>query len=702
MQHKEIRLYMDKKLSTSSCPYLNRELSVLYFNARVLAQASDPSLPLLERFNFILICSSNLDEFFEIRVPQLQLQARQQPNSQTLDGYPARMVLKEIHRVTHELVEQQYRLLNQTIFPALTATKIQIVDQQNWTVQQRKWLKEYFNNQILPLLSPVALDPAHPFPKIANKSLNLIVSLDGKDAFGRDPGLAVIHAPRSLPRLIRLPGKSDNFVYLSALITAYAEKLFVGMEMTGCYQFRITRNSDVKFNSEDVEDLPKALQYELFDRHYGDASRLEIAKDCPREIAKFLLKTLRLTEDDLYLIDGQVNLSRYRILFNLIDRPQLRYEPFIPSIPEELAKHKDFFAQIRNNDILLHHPFQSFGPVVNFVEHASNDKQVLAIKITLYRTGAESPIVKALAQAARAGKEVTAVIELRARFDEAYNIELANRLHAAGVLVIYGVLGFKTHAKMMLIIRQEGDQLASYAHMATGNYHANTAKMYVDYSFFTCNKEITHDVQSVFQQLTGMGQAVKLKRLLHAPFTLFNRIKQHIENAALCAKQGKPARIIAKMNALTEPKIIQALYAASQAGVEIQLIIRGACCLRPGIANLSQNIQVRSIVGRHLEHSRIYYFSYDDTEHLYLASADWMARNLFQRVEVCFPIENSVLRARIIEEALASYWKDNQCAWSLMANGTYQKITPKTDEPKHNAQLLLLQKYAYIDNQPQD
>ncbi len=677
-------------------PYLNRELSILQFNRRVFSYALDPDIPLLERLNYALICSANLDEFFEIRVAHLQLQAIRQPNSKTLDGYDPRQVLQAISQMTHQLVSEQYLVLNEQLFPALAEAGIRFVPEEQWTPTQAAWVKQYFRTRVLPLLSPIALDPAHPFPRLVNKSLNFIVSLTGKDAFGRDYGLAVVHAPRSLARLIRLPDEGsggDHFVYLSHIIAAHVEELFSGMEITGCYQFRVTRNSDSLLNPEEIDDLSKALQKELLSRRYGAATRLEVVQNCPPTILQFLLEQHQLQESDLYLVNGPVNMGRYRALLALIDYPQLRYPAFTATVPPELLKHKNIFSCIRKRDILLGHPWQSFTSVIELIQQAAIDAKVLAIKVTLYRTGANSPMVDALVQAARAGKEVTAVIELMARFDEADNIDLANRLHVAGALVVYGVLGFKTHAKMLLVVRQEDDQLVRYVHLGTGNYHANTAKVYVDYGVFTYDEQITRDVQSVFQQLTGMGKAIKLQRLLHAPFTLLKSLKEKIAQESEWARQGKSARIIAKMNALTEPTIIQALYQASQAGVQIDLIVRGACCLRPGVPGLSDNIRVRSIVGRFLEHARIYYFYNNGDEMLFLASADWMTRNFFRRVEVCFPVQDKQLLERIKQEALLLYLADNKQAWELQTDGNYCKVDATRATPQA-AQEVLLERYV--------
>ena len=674
---------------------LNRELSILHFNERVLAQALDETIPLLERLQYVLICNSNLDEFFEIRVANLKHQISAHPGQLTSDGYDPRQILMAIHTHVHALVARQYKILNEILFPALETHGIRIIPEQDWDAEQASWLRQYFRKQVLPLVSPIALDPAHPFPKLVNKSMNFIVLLSGKDAFGRDYNLAVVQAPRKLPRFIRLPDElcetGDNFVYLSSIISANISKIFPGMAINGCHQFRITRDSDFSLDVDTVDDLPKALQTGLFSRRYGHATRLEIDSQCPKQQYQFLLKQHGLSEEDLYLVEGQVNLSRSKILLDLVDYPELRFPTFEPSIPLALKQPQKVFARVAEQDILLNHPFQGFDPIVQWVRAAANDPDVLAIKVTLYRTGADSPMISALAEAALAGKEVTAVVELQARFDEADNIALSNRLQSAGALVVYGVLGYKTHTKMLLMIRREFGKLARYAHLSTGNYHASTAKVYVDFGLLTRDKEITHDVQSIFNQLTGMGKAVKLKRLLHAPFTLAKNLRELIDDEIIAAKTGNKAHIIAKMNALTDPGIIQLLYQASQAGVKIELMVRGACCLRPGVKGLSENISVRALVGRFLEHARVYYFYHDGDELLYLASADWMTRNLYSRVEICYPILDPALKLRLQQEALQDYLQDNQQTWLLQSDGCYKRIVRAKEKPCAVQPLLLKQ-----------
>ncbi len=677
--------------------YINRELSLLEFNRRVLEQALDEATPLLERLRFLGISSTNLDEFFEIRVAGLKEQVTYGSTQSGPDNLSSQDLLKRVSAAAHELVGNQYRALSDVLIPDLAKERIRIIRRTHWNEKQAAWIKRFFSTELLPVLTPMGLDPAHPFPRILNKSLNFIVSLEGKDAFGRDSGLAVVQAPRSLPRVIRLPKEYsrgwDGFVLLSSVIHAHVGDLFPGMKATGCYQFRVTRNSELFVDPEEVDDLLRAVEGELSSRRYGDAVRLEVADNCPMDIAQFLLRHFHLTTDDLYQVNGLVNLNRLVAISELVDRPELKYGAFSPSFPSRFDSNRDIFEIIRNGDVLLMHPFESFVPIVELVRQAANDPHVLAVKQTLYRTGPDSAIVKALIDAARAGKEVTVVIELRARFDEEANIELANQLQRVGAHVVYGVVGYKTHAKMVLVVRREGRKLRRYVHLGTGNYHARTARLYTDYGLLTCNKEIGDDVHKIFQQLTGLGRATKLKKLLQSPFTLHKTALEFIQREIAFANDGKPARIIAKMNALVEPQIIQALYEASRAGVKIELIIRGVCCLRPGVPKVSENIQVRSIVGRFLEHTRIFYFYNDGDEQVFCSSADWMDRNFFRRVEACFPIEDKRSKGRVINEGLMPYLTDNTQAWVLQSDGTYKRVKTSSQKPR-SAQLTLLQNLA--------
>ena len=674
--------------------YINRELSILDFHLRVLEQAVDPLHPLLERMNFLLIFSRNMDEFFEIRVAGMMEQLTLGNESRSPDGLTPKQVLDQISKTAHEAIERQYRILNEEIFPKLREEDICFLRRGELTPAQSVWIKKYFQEQVAPVLTPISLDPAHPFPRLVNKSLNFIVTLEGKDAFGRQIDLAVVPAPRSLPRVVRLPdeltGGKEHFVMLSAIIHEHVSDLFPGMTATGCYQFRVTRNADLALN-EDVEDLAKALKGELSSRRFGRAVRLEVTENCPKHIYEYLLEEFDLEQEQLYKVDGPVNLAR---LVSNFKRPHMRYDSHVPAIPKVLKKSENIFSAMQKQDILLHHPFESFAPVINLLREAARDPQVLAIKQTLYRSGADSEIVQVLAEAARNGKEVTAVIELRARFDEESNIAVANVLQEAGAVVVYGIVGYKTHAKMILVVRRENNKLVRYVHLGTGNYDATNARIYTDYGLLTTDKELCEDVHRIFQELTGMGKMAKLKKLLHAPFTLHAQLIAFIDDEIANAKAGKPAQIIVKVNALTEVQLINKLYEASQAGVQIDLIIRSICCLRPGLPNLSENIRVRSIVGRFLEHTRVYYFGNNGNPRIYCSSADWMDRNLFNRVEVCFPIEDPALKKRIYQQGLVNYLKDNIRAWLLQGDGTWTRVKPKEGEAIYNAQQNLLEHFV--------
>ncbi|MCL6271283.1 polyphosphate kinase 1 [Sansalvadorimonas sp. 2012CJ34-2] len=676
--------------------YINRELSHLNFNIRVLDQALNDEHPLLERLRFLLIFSSNMDEFFEIRVAGLKQQIEFAREQVGLDGMPPSEVLKEISRLTHQQVERQYNILNEVLFPALREQGIHFVRRSELTDAQRSWIRTYFFQEVMPIVSPIGLDPAHPFPRLANKILNFIVELDGKDAFGRETGMAIIPAPRSLPRLVRLPPHicpdgGDHFLFLSSIIHQHAEDLFPGMIVKGCYQFRLTRNSDLSLEDDDVEDLATALQGELLSRRYGDAVRLEVVDNCPRYLSEFLLNQFGLTEDERYEINGPVNLTRLFDVCDIENHEEKQFTPFTPGYPKGLPTKSDrLLDTIAKGDVLLMHPFQSFTPVVDLLRQSAKDPQVLAIKQTLYRTGSRSQMVDALVEAARHGKEVTVVVEIRARFDEEENLKLARRLQEAGAIVVYGVVGYKTHSKLMLIVRREGRKIVRYAHLGTGNYHAKNARLYTDYSLLTCDPDLTSDVHKVFQQLTGMGKAMRVKKLLHAPFTLKKGLIERINHEAERAKNGEKAHIIIKVNSVTEPVMIKALYKASQAGVKIDMVVRGICCLRPGIVGLSENIRVFSIVGRFLEHTRVFYFYNGGDEQVLCASADLMIRNLDKRVETCFPVENPKLVIRIRRE-LESYLSDNTRSWTLLPDGTYDRKHPVRNQKERNAQQFLLE-----------
>ncbi len=675
--------------------YIHRELSQLQFNIRVLEQALDESTPLLERLKFLLIFSSNLDEFFEIRVSGLKKQVTFARELAGADGLQPHQALAQISAVVHEQVARQYAILNEVLLPALEKHQIRFIRRRHWTTKIKAWVRKYFREEIAPIMTPIGLDPTHPFPLLVNKSLNFIVELEGIDAFGRDSGLAILPAPRLLPRVIRIPeevgGTGDNFVFLSSMIHAHADDLFHGMSVKGCYQFRLTRNADLSVDAEDVEDLARALRGELYSRRFGDAVRVEVADNCPQHLVDYLLKQFGLSESELYRVNGPVNLTRLFSITGLESQRELQYAPLTPVIPKLLQSSDKLFNVVGKQDVLLLHPFESFTPVVDMLRQAAKDPHVLAIKQTLYRTGANSEIVDALVEAARSGKEVTAVIELRARFDEESNLALASRLQQAGAVVIYGVVGFKTHAKMILILRRENGELVRYAHLGTGNYHAGNARLYTDYSLLTSDEVLCEDVSKLFDQLIGMGKTLRMKKLLHAPFTLKKTLLDMIAREAQFASEGKPAQIIAKINSLTDPKVIKALYKASQCGVKIDLIVRGMCCLRPGIPGVSHNIQVRSIIGRFLEHTRVYYFLNGGDEQIYLASADWMERNLDKRVETCFPLEGKKLIGRVKKE-LEAYLADNTQAWVLQTDGSYQRLQPTGNQNPRNAQALMLEK----------
>ncbi len=681
----------------SSEYFINRHIGLMQFNLRVLEQALNEDYPLLERFQFLMIFNSNMDEFFEIRLAGLRRQVSFARETVSTDGMRPQDVLHILSEQIKLAMEKQYHILNDVLLPTLNRNRVRILNQQDWNKSVAKWAEEYFRNQVMPIISPIGLDPAHPFPRLVNKSLNFIVSLEGKDAFGRDSGMAIVPAPRSLPRLIRIPDElcsdGDNFVLLSSLIETHIDDLFNGMITTGCFQFRITRDADLDLNAAEVEDIARALRGELHSRRFGSAVRLEVDEQCPEDLVSFLLDQYNLTEDELYRVDGPVNLGRMMQLTSMLDRPDLNFPPFTPSIPKQLRdKDVSMFDVMRKEDILLKYPFESFTPIIDLLRQAAKDPDVLSIKMTLYRTGASSEIVDALLESARAGKEVTVVIELRARFDEEENLQLATQLQEAGAVVTYGVVGFKTHAKALLIVRREGTQLRRYVHLGTGNYHSGNARIYTDYSLLTSDPDLSSDVHKIFQQLTGMGKAERIKKLFSAPFTLKKKLLRLIEAEAEAAREGKEAHIIIKVNALTEPKIILALYEASNAGVTIDLIIRGMCCLRPGVPGVSENIKVRSIVGRFLEHSRVYYFL-NAAPHIYCASADAMERNLMHRVEICFPILSARLQARIRND-LQIYLTDNYQSWELQPDGNYILNTPGKDEYQRAAQAILLEKLA--------
>ena len=712
--------------------YLNPQLSLLAFNERVLHMALKPTTPLLERLKFLCIFSSNMDEFFEIRVSGLKAQAASNISNEGADGLTPKSVLDKISEQTHMLVDLQYKILNEQVFPELKKHGISFLTIEQWSDKQRKWLKDYFKRQVLPILTPIRLDPAHPFPLTINKGLGIVVDLHDPE---RDDAhnIAVVPAPRALPRFVRLPEElcenEYEYVYLSSIIHANIKKLFSNVKVLGCHQFRITRNSDLYVDLEEVEDLARTLEGELPSRLYGEAIRLEVSKNCPKRITAFLRDRFKLIEEMIYHVNGPVNLNRLISLPDMVNRPNIKYHNYTPSVPEYLGHQSNLFDAISNGDILLHHPFQSFAPVVDFLRQAANDPCVLVIKQTLYRTGADSIMVEHLAAAARSGKEVTVVIELMARFDEQNNLTTAERLQAAGAHVVYGMVGKKTHAKMLMVVRRESGKLRRYAHLGTGNYHQGNTRVYTDYGLMTKDKQITQDVHEIFMQLTTQSANPELSRLHQSPFGIANMFVEKLQREVANAKAGKASHVIAKVNGLSSPVIINELYEASQAGVKIDLIVRGICCLRPGLTGVSENITVRSVVGRFLEHARVFYFLNDSpnttsegssnkhaegssskhaesssskhaqgssSKHseLFISSADLMPRNLRNRIEQCTPVLDKTIKEQILSE-LELYLQNSTEAWLMQADGRYKpSVNDQTDNDSFNIQQTLLSRYT--------
>ena len=675
---------------------LCRELSLLAFNRRVLAQARDEGVPLLERLRFLCIVSSNLDEFFEVRMAWLKKESQLNPHALLDNGTTPAETMAAAAAEAKKLIQEQYELFNKELIPALRREGIFFYPRRQWTEQQRAWIESYFDRELLPILTPLGLDPAHPFPRLLNKSLNFVVSLSGKDAFGRASGMAVVQAPRILPRVVKLPeelSEGHGFVLLSSILHAYVHKLFPGMDVEGCYQFRLTRNSELTVDEEDLTNLRAAVQTELRERQYGDEVRLEVADNCPPHVAEFLLAQCNLSPNELYQVVGPVNLVRLMAVPDMVDRPDLKFAPFSPGLPKDVRKDQPMPEVLKQHDVLLHHPYQSIAPTVRFIQEAAADPDVVAIKMTIYRTGTHSDLARALIAAANAGKQVTVVVELMARFDEENNVNWARRLESAGAHVVYGVFGYKVHAKMALVIRREGGYLKRYAHLGTGNYHQGTSRIYTDFGLLTADEAITADVNAIFMEITGLGQPTRLNKLYQSPFTLSPMLLEHIAAETAEARAGRPARIIAKMNSLIEPGIIRALYEASRAGVQIDLIVRGMCTLRPGVPGLSENIRVRSIIGRLLEHSRVFYFHSGGREELFIASADWMSRNFFRRIEICTPVENPVIKQRIMREALTLALADNRKAWLMQPDGSYVRAAAQEGEEGLDMQETLLNEY---------
>ena len=675
---------------------LCRELSLLAFNRRVLAQARDEGVPLLERLRFLCIVSSNLDEFFEVRMAWLKKESQLNPHMLLDNGTTPAETMAAAAAEAKKLIQEQYELFNKELVPALRQEGIFFYPRRQWTDQQRAWIESYFDRELLPILTPLGLDPAHPFPRLLNKSLNFVVSLSGKDAFGRASGMAVVQAPRILPRVVKLPeelSEGHGFVLLSSILHAYVHKLFPGMDVEGCYQFRLTRNSELTVDEEDLTNLRAAVQTELRERQYGDEVRLEVADNCPPHVAEFLLAQCNLSPNELYQVVGPVNLVRLMAVPDMVDRPDLKFAPFSPGLPKDVRKDQPMPEVLKQHDVLLHHPYQSIAPTVRFIQEAAADPDVVAIKMTIYRTGTHSDLARALIAAANAGKQVTVVVELMARFDEENNVNWARRLESAGAHVVYGVFGYKVHAKMALVIRREGGYLKRYAHLGTGNYHQGTSRIYTDFGLLTADEAITADVNAIFMEITGLGQPTRLNKLYQSPFTLSPMLLERIAAETAEARAGRPARIIAKMNSLIEPGIIRALYEASRAGVQIDLIVRGMCTLRPGVPGLSENIRVRSIIGRLLEHSRVFYFHSGGREELFIASADWMGRNFFRRIEICTPVENPAIKQRIMREALTLALADNRKAWLMQPDGSYVRAAAQEGEEGLDMQETLLNEY---------
>ena len=688
---------MDAPATPPAELYINRELSQFEFNKRVLEQAQDPDVPLLERLRFLCISCTNLDEFYEIRVAALKQRIEIGAAVHGPEKLSAQEVFDALRHGMLGVVKRQYALLNRVLFPDLAKAGVRFVQSDEWNSDQLKWLGKYFRDQVEPVLTPLTFDPSRPFPRVLNKSLNFIIRLHGKDAFGRRRHRGMVQAPRSLPRIIRLPEhisapSCHDYVFLSSIIRVHVEQLFPGLMVDGCYQFRVTRNSNLYVDDEEVSDLVHALEGQLEASRHGAAVRLEVSHECPDDLQEFLLDHFSLDEHDMFLVDGPVNLNRLSTVCEIEDKPELLYPAFTQGLPEELRSSENIFALLSKKNVLLHHPYQSFAPTIDFIGSAASDPDVLAIKITLYRTGPESPIVGHLVNAARSGKEVTVIIELMARFDEAANISLANRLQEAGASVVYGLVGYKTHAKMTLVVRRESGKLVRYVHLGTGNYHHATTKAYTDYGYMSSSWRLGQDVHELFMQLTSLTESNDMSRMLAAPFSLYTALLEKIGREADVARSGKDARIIAKVNSLNEPGLIDALYEASQAGVKIDLIVRGICALRPGVPGLSENIHVRSIVGRFLEHSRVYYFQNDGTEEFYCASADWMERNLLRRNESCFEIRQKRMKEQIRDD-LELFLADNCEAWVLHGDGSYERLTPG-DAPRISAQDTFLRQLA--------
>ncbi len=676
----------------AAVPFLDRDHSILAFNERVLDWARRPEVPLLERLRYLCIVSSNLDEFFEVRAAE-PLAAWQAAASG-----PGGAAAERLAATAHELVARQYALFNDELMPAFKKQGIEIVSHGDRNAAQRKWVHEYFEQEVRPLLIPVGLDPAHPFPQVANKSLNFIVRLGGQDAFGRQNEIAIVKVPRVLPRLIRLPAKVSGrrtlFVSLSSVIRAHLAELFPGREVGQFSQFRVTRHSDLAVDEDDVRNLRMALRQGLQHRHFGQAVRLEVSAGCSEYLSRFLLTQFGLPDLALYRVHGPVNLVRLTQLIDLIDAPRLLFPAYRASYPHALVPGQSFFERLQRGDVMIHQPFESFDGVLAFLREAVNDPQVLAIKQTIYRTGTDSALMDLLREAVRRGKEVTAVVELKARFDEEANINWAEMLESIGAQVVYGVVGLKTHAKMLLVTRREGRQLRRYGHLSTGNYNPRTARLYTDISHLTADPAITADMDQVFVHLAGQNRLPRLAQLWMAPFHLHRRLIEKIDALGDAAAAGQDARLVAKMNALTDEALMNSLLRAGQKGLKIDLIVRGACMLPAQLPGLSANIRVRSVIGRFLEHSRVFYFRQGEREELYLSSADWMNRNMLRRVELAWPVNDPALRQRLIDECLVAYLHDGADAWDLQPDGRYLRVDAGGRRKGPGAQAALIARYG--------
>lgn len=674
----------------------NRELGLIQFYKRVLAQVLDVNVPLLERLRYLCIVTKNCDELFEVRVARLLKWSKYRPNKVLPDGLSVTEALDLVRTEVNKLYADIYSIYHNTMLPDLRAHDINILPSDEWNKEQSKWAYNYFINDLKPVLTPIGIDPSHPFPRVPNKSLHFAVELEGKDQFGRESSMAIVEAPRILDRVIRLPleiaPSPNSFVLLQDIIKLHVNEFFYGLTVRGCYPFRVTRAADLSVKS-DMKNLRHALKAELINRKYAECSRLELdisTGEPPVKFIEVLLKQFNLADSDLYCVNGPVNISRLSDVANMVDDDSLKFSVFNSGLPKELQNEPDIFKAMAKGDILLHTPFQSFDPVVELTRRAAEDPNVLAVKMTVYRTGNDSELVQNLIKAAKAGKQVVASIELFARFDEEANVELSRQLEEAGAHVVYGVMGYKVHAKILTIVRKEGDHLRHYIHLGTGNYHQTTAKIYTDFGLLTTNRQIATDVDNIFSQITGVGKAGVLSTLFQSPFTLHDMVMKSIERETFNALSGQKAEIIAKMNSLVENQVIRALYRASQAGVKITLIVRGACALRPQIAGISDNIVVKSVVGRFLEHHRIFYFYDSGNEDVFIASADWMNRNFFKRVETCIPILNAKIKRRIIDEGLKLYMQDNTNSWLMSSDGNYTR-SPQSGK-KISAQYFLMNK----------